>query len=643
MSRLPRIPTFGRLSAPPPRQAALPPQAQAVIERVGLDFLGHGGSAFVADAAGRLIWANTPYRDFTERLGHPVDPDPPWPVAALTAAAGRTAGPVEREDEIAFASGAERVQSRHWLAFAGDGSLAGWAGAVIEPPPSDRLRHQIRAVQERLDDVTRLVSDWIWETGADLTLTFVSPRVSELLGYHPREILGRALTAFGQFVDEVGKETESPLDAARPRPFRDAVFLAAHAEGRSLQFRFAALPVFDAASGAFRGFRGTARDVTAEAAALTLVATSRSQLGQAIDSISEGFALFDTDERLVLYNRKYIESFPMTGARIRIGERHGEIFRRAITAHDIVVTPSAEPLLQAGLAERARLIEAIEWEIAGERWIRASDRPTSGGSIVSIHTDITEWKRRERALYDAKETAELANRAKSEFMANISHELRTPLNVIIGFSELIASETMGPVGNAQYKGYIADVLASGRHLLDVINDIIDLARAEAGRMELNEEPTDLLEAINAVLRMMRERAMRGRVHLEADLPPALPPILADPRKLRQILTNLVSNAIKFTHEGGIITVTAQREAPTGDVIIQVIDTGIGIAADDIPIAFKPFGQIDARLNRHYDGTGLGLPLTKVMVELHQGRITIDSVVGVGTTVTIRLPASRVRG
>jgi len=631
------------LPLPTPRAAVMPAEARAVIASVGLDFLGQGGAAFIADAAGRLVWANAPWFDFARRLERPASLDPPWDCEDLAASARATTGPLEREDELAVANGTERLQSRHWLAFGNDGAIIGWAGSIVEPPPTDRLRRQIGALQERLDDLTRLVSDWIWEAAADQALNFVSPRVSELLGYHPREMLGRKLTAFGQFVDAEGRTLASPLDTGRPVPFRDAVFLAAHADGRALRFRLAALPVFDADSGAFRGFRGTARDVTAETAALNLVAKSRSQLSQAIDSISEGFALFDADERLVLNNRNYLDGFPATGALIQPGERYSDIFRRAIAAGDIVTTPSTEPALRGELAERARALDAIEWEIAGGRWIRASDRTTSDGSIVCIHTDITEWKRRERALYDAKEAAELANRTKSEFMANISHELRTPLNVIIGFSELIVSETMGPVGNAQYKGYLADVLSSGRHLLDVINDIIDLARAEAGRMELNEEPTDLVDAVAAVLRMMRERAMRGQVHLDAELAPGLPLIQADPRKLRQILTNLVSNAIKFTHEGGSVRVSARREPQTGDLVIQVVDTGIGIAAEDIPVAFKPFGQVDARLSRQYEGTGLGLPLTKVMVELHQGRITIDSALGIGTTVTIRLPSSRLKG
>ena len=620
------------------------PLARVVLERVGLDFLASGGPAFIADVDGRVIWANAPWHDFLRRLGRSGElPALPWQAKDFADPNREGGQPVVRLDRLPVPGGTDVIASEHWPAFTEAGIFIGWAGSVAEPGQAERLRRQASGLQERLDDLTRLVSDWIWEVGADLSLSFVSARVGELLGYHPREMLGRPLHDFGHFIDAEGTPMPSPLDPALPRPFRDATFVTAHSNGNPLRFRLAALPVFDSDSGDFGGFRGTARDVTAEMSALILVGKSRRQLSHAIDSISEGFALFDAEERLVLCNQKYLDSFPVTGAGIRPGQLYADILHEALAAGDIIATPSMERIRRQSLTARAKALDAVEWEIGGGRWIRATDRITPDGSIVGIRTDVTEWKQRERALFDAKETAELANRTKSEFLANISHELRTPLNAIIGFSELLVSEALGPIGNAHYKDYLSDVLGSARHLLDVINDIIDLARAEAGRFELNEEPTDVTEAANAVLRMMRERAMRGQVTLSTDFADDLPPIRLDPRKLRQILTNLISNAIKFTHEGGSVVVAVRRETAGGDVLIEVIDTGIGMAQEDVPIAFKPFGQIDAKLNRQYEGTGLGLPLTKVMVELHQGEITIDSVLGEGTRVTVRLPAGRVVG
>jgi signal transduction histidine kinase len=243
------------------------------------------------------------------------------------------------------------------------------------------------------------------------------------------------------------------------------------------------------------------------------------------------------------------------------------------------------------------------------------------------------------ALRFAKDAAEQANRAKSEFLATMSHELRTPLNAIIGFSDMIIGQALGPVGNEQYLGYIRDINASGVHLLTIINDILDLSKAEAGKLEMSEDVTDLAQVINAVLRMLAARAEGAKVTLRADLPAKLPYLFADERKLKQILLNVLSNGIKFTPAGGeVVVAVAERD---GCIVITVRDTGIGIADADIPKAFEAFRQIDNRLSRKYEGTGLGLPLASAMVRQHNGELSLTSKVGVGTTVTISLPQQRV--
>ena len=619
--------------------SALDAQCRLVLDGVGLDFLGRGGAALITDAAGRLLWSNLAWREFAQRIVRADDMPgaPPWPIAEV--ARGLAHGATHlREDQVETQSGLEAVRSEHWGAFDAGGGLIGIATAVEELSLSGRLRQQIGAAQERLEDVTRLVSDWIWETGPDLLLSAVSPRVSELLGYHPRELTGRSLHDLGCFVDDQGDEMPSPLDAEQPRPFRDRPFLIRHANGAVRHCRMAGLPVFEPDSGRFSGYRGTSRDVTAEAMALGMVAQSRTQLTHAIDSISEGFALFDSEERLLLCNQRFLAMYPQSSRRIHAGVSFHDILKAAIGCGDIMPGELADGLLAITLTERAKALDAIEFELADGRWIRATDRLTADGSIVGIRTDITELKHRERALFEAKETAESANRAKSEFLANISHELRTPLNAIIGFSELIIAETLGPIAKP-YREYMQDVLNSGRHLLEVINDILDLAKAEAGRLDLYEEELDLKAVIDGVLRLMRERAMRSRLELATRVQHALPPLRADPRKIRQILLNLISNAIKFTPAGGSITVTAERDVD-GDLLLCVSDTGIGIAAEDIATALKPFGQVDGTLSRKYEGTGLGLPLTRAMVDLHGGRISIESQVDHGTTVTVRLPAAR---
>jgi signal transduction histidine kinase len=232
-----------------------------------------------------------------------------------------------------------------------------------------------------------------------------------------------------------------------------------------------------------------------------------------------------------------------------------------------------------------------------------------------------------------------ANRAKSEFLAMVGHELRTPLNAIIGFSEIIKDQTFGADAGARYRDYANDINHSGQHLLELINDILDLTKFEAGKFELHEEDVDVYVAVQSVEVLLKERAARQEIKFAAELPAGLPRLWADKTKLKQVLVNLASNAIKFTHPGGRVRIAAKFDAAEG-FVFAVEDTGIGIAAEDIPKAMAVFGQVDSALARKYEGTGLGLPLSKAMVELHGGVLELTSQVGVGTKVTVRLPASR---
>ncbi len=239
----------------------------------------------------------------------------------------------------------------------------------------------------------------------------------------------------------------------------------------------------------------------------------------------------------------------------------------------------------------------------------------------------------------AHDQAEVASRAKSDFLASMSHELRTPLNAIIGFSEIMNTESLGPIGSAKYREYAGDIHESGQHLLDLINDILDLSKIESGNEELHEEDVVVPVLTESVLRLVRQRADQNGVRVELIQPDHLPALHADARKLKQILANLLTNAIKFTKTGGRVTLKTWCHADSG-YVFQVMDTGIGIAREDIPRALSQFGQINSSLGREQVGTGLGLPLTKAMVELHGGCFDLQSEIGVGTTVTVRFPADR---
>ena len=235
----------------------------------------------------------------------------------------------------------------------------------------------------------------------------------------------------------------------------------------------------------------------------------------------------------------------------------------------------------------------------------------------------------------ARESAETSSRLKSEFLANMSHELRTPLNAILGFSEIIESEVLGP-GMPKYREYASDIHGAGRHLLSLINDILDLSKAEAGKLELRPEPVELDGLIEECIRLVRGRATEQKLRIVKSVAP-LPAVELDRLRMKQVLLNLLSNAIKFTQAGGTVTVEAER-AGNGDVAIRVRDTGIGIAADEVPMVFEPFRQVDSKLSRKFEGTGLGLSLVRSMVELHGGTVHLESEMDKGTTVFISLPA-----
>ncbi|HXP31885.1 MAG TPA: ATP-binding protein [Stellaceae bacterium] len=306
-------------------------------------------------------------------------------------------------------------------------------------------------------------------------------------------------------------------------------------------------------------------------------------------------------------------------------------------ARMIILLAAAATLLFGGLALyfmreiRYRTMHGLE--IAEER----SKLQTANAALVEkqITLEATNLE-----LRQSTELAEAANRAKSAFVANMSHELRTPLNAIIGFAEIIKEEMKGAVGVPCYRDYAKQIWLSGEHLLKLINSILDLSRLEAGKRQLNEELIDPCEIIESSLAFVRLQAERKNLALETILPGAVPSVRADALALRQILINLLSNAVKFTPESGQVTLSLHLEA-SGDLCFVVADTGIGMSADETEIALEAFRQVETTLTKQYEGSGLGLPLAKRLVELHGGVLAIESAKGVGTTVRFTLPAARV--
>ncbi|MBL4804230.1 MAG: PAS domain S-box protein [Alphaproteobacteria bacterium] len=260
---------------------------------------------------------------------------------------------------------------------------------------------------------------------------------------------------------------------------------------------------------------------------------------------------------------------------------------------------------------------------------------------VTTIMDITLRKQMEQSLRMAKDQADAANRAKSVFLANMSHELRTPMNAIIGFSEMMIKETFGPLGHAKYLEYLNDVHSSAQHLLEIINEVLDMSKIEAGRIEMDEGEVELPELIASVMRMMGSRAFGSDVSLKSDISDALPNLQGDGRLIRQVLINLVTNAVKFSRSGDTVQVSAYV-LDDGRLQIKVMDEGVGIPKDKIQQAMEPFGQVTDRAeNSLYQGTGLGLPLAKAMVDLHDGSLRLESEIQKGTTVFVNFPSYRI--
>jgi two-component system cell cycle sensor histidine kinase PleC len=406
---------------------------------------------------------------------------------------------------------------------------------------------------------------------------------------------------------------------------------------------------------------GIAVDITEQKNLVERTVAADLRLRDAIETIPEAFVLWDAENRLVLCNSNFQELHQLPDEAVVAG-----------TSYETIVATGRKPLIRATVAHDSepRGARTFEAQLEDGRWMHISERRTKDGGYVSVGTDITKIKQHEQKLIEGekrriatildlrksqqaleqqtgeladlaekyaeeKTRAEEANQAKSKFLANMSHELRTPLNAIIGFSEIMESGMFGPLGAEKYIEYSRDIRESGEYLLDVINDILDMSKIEAGGIRLAPETVELDSLLADCIRVVSTRAGEKNLTLDAQVEPAIQ-LKADRRALKQIALNLLSNAVKFTPDGGAVSVRGRARG--GIVTIAIRDNGIGIARQALHKLGRPFEQVESQLTKRHQGSGLGLAIAKSLIELHGGTMRIRSQLGRGTIVLVRLPA-----
>ena len=633
--------------------------------------------------------------------------------------------------------------------------------ARLELMVSERT-HELRASQQRVTAFAEAASDWFWEMGPDLRFTYFSERVEEVVGIPVEFHIGKTREELAGEDAQTPKWRKHLRDLEQRRPFRDFRYLRRGPDGRLQYLTTSGKPVFDE-NGEFAGYVGTGSDLTPKMEAEERMRLANESIAAAVDAYPYPISLWDTEDRLVIANRAFLENAGgATGSinaglsfrdfvrilaeggvvkeavgreaewieeRCRLHNNPGETFEQRL--HDGTWLMLREHRLPAGATmtvstdisrlkkaeaetrlNRDRLEDfssvAADWfweqdehlrftyisseaidvtglpksellgktrsEIAGrgggenqfadhERLLQSHTpfddfrfsqmRPDGSRVFMSVSgkpifdrtgafsgyrgagRDITAIVEAEEALRVEKDKAEAANKAKSEFLAQMSHDFRTPLNAILGFSQMIAEGALGPVDNDRYQEYAGDIFRSGQLLLDLVNNLLDISKIEAGELTLDKTTLDLEGTVAEVRRLMEPRFQEKSLTFTTDVEPGARRILADRRALWHMLTNLLSNAVKFTPEQGEIALEARHKS--GEIVISVNDSGIGFDPAERGHVLSPFGRGQNARASNIEGTGLGLPIVKAMVEAHDGRFELVSKKGCGTRASLIFP------
>jgi two-component system, cell cycle sensor histidine kinase PleC len=518
-------------------------------------------------------------------------------------------------------------------------------------------------VRSRIDTALNRGRCGLWDWDLARGRVFWSHSMFAILGLKPRD----TLLSFGEVDALVHPEDIHLYELAAQladatATLVDHAFRMRHANGNWVWLRARCELVQQSGEGGPH-LIGIAVDITEQKTLVERTVEADLRLRDAIETIPEAFVVWDAQNRLVLCNSNFQELHNLPDAAIEAG-----------ASYESVVAAGRKPVVRSKVTSEGQIPGArtFEAQLDDGRWLHISERRTKDGGYVSVGTDITNIKLHEEKLMDSekrlmatvadlrhsqqklerqaeevadlaekyaeeKTRAEEANQAKSKFLANMSHELRTPLNAIIGFSEIMESSMFGPLGSDKYGEYCRDIHQSGQYLLEVINDILDMSKIEAGRIRLDAEQIELEPFLNDAMRVVSGRANDKRLKLTARLGRGIR-LTADHRLLKQIVLNLLSNAVKFTPEGGRVTIRAR--ATSGWVSISIADTGIGIPEEALARLGRPFEQVESQLTKSHQGSGLGLAIARSLTELHHGAMRIRSTPGIGTMVLLRLPIRR---
>lgn len=512
---------------------------------------------------------------------------------------------------------------------------------------------QIEAALQTERDATHIINlimegaqAGFWETRTDTSDIEISEQLARLLGTPKGGTI--SCEEFVQLAYEADRvNLRTAFQNAEQARSISAAFRTAHNGGQTW-IEVSGREVKDHDE-AHLHFAGIASDITERKQVDDRLKATERRLRNALEGYNGPFAIWDNRKRLLYWNGAYERTF-----NLKKDLREG-------MSYDTVALARAAAIRQDTPSDVEPNTALVH--LTTGRWLKLVERATPEGGLITVGIDVTdttlstnqlsrqkqklkrlvaELERSEghaaelaRKYAEEKERAERAAHSKSAFLANMSHELRTPLNAINGFSEILIGELYGPLGDARYKGYASDILMSGQHLLDMINDILDMAKIEAGKMSIQLQEIDPVDPVDAAVRMIRRKAEDAGIRLILDTPDDLPEIAADHRAIRQMVLNLLSNAIKFTDEGGRIAVSLRQHK--NYIRFAVTDTGIGIPEADLPRLATPFEQVSSSSDRNYDGTGLGLALTKSFAEMHGGKLTIASEEGRGTSVAFYLP------